>query len=805
MRLTKYNNPERQKKIKERVNNPKIENIRKKDLYLRNYNQYNSSLNQNESKENSEDFLSYDENNKKQIKNKSNKLKPKNINTNNEQKNISHISSDENASNNRINVKKSPHLIYNKIQHKTPIKKEIKLYQIKNSFKRNNDSLDEDIIFQDNNILQNKKKNIYLYNSPSSPYLFNKNKTPYKICPQREINIEYIQQDIYNFNNNYYNNNFYKINKTQSNFYNNKDKNNVYHNIKYSKKTNERDISPISNNSRQYSEINDNDFHNKTIDNYYMHKKINRSNIYEKDNYIRNNSINKYNNHKVTEIVYTNKNNKRNNSQNKIIYFNANNLQEEEYTERSDIYKDISDNCNYKINYINNSNKKKNIIKIMKNKEDINESNDNIEENKNTKGHLKKNNSVFINEIIPYNINNFSINENNKKKHINSNLTEVFDNNNFNKDFSFKKNPFVGNINNSYKKLNIIKNENLNKEELGLNKILIKKRPLKERTNSQNLLTEFTKIKYKIKPKENDNKIFTICQNISFNYEQINNNKMTFDNEDNIIEYINKKFEEEKKKTYFNRKIKFTGFILTKKYKGKNLYDIRIEDDLDKINQKLKDENVLVNNELVQICPYNNKTENDQNNLKNKINNLEKEILKYKEENELLCKKDNMKNILIKKLDKENQNLIDEIKKVSNELEKEKTLNSKYQQLKPRNIELKKNEIENILSILIENKDKKRIFDNKKLNEEKIEINYINKNSDNSNRISLNNNISDGGIGNESKKNNIFRLSKISEIKENRIDNNNDSKDTVIKNNIAMLDEKLDNNNGEYLHENNEE
>ena len=164
-----------------------------------------------------------------------------------------------------------------------------------------------------------------------------------------------------------------------------------------------------------------------------------------------------------------------------------------------------------------------------------------------------------------------------------------------------------------------------------------------------------------------------------------------------------------------------------------------------------------------------------------------------------------MKNILIKKLDKENQNLIDEIKKVSNELEKEKTLNSKYQQLKARNIELKKYEIENILSILIENKDKKRIFDNKKFIEEKIEINYINKNSDNSNRISLNNNISDGGIGNESKKNNIFRLSKISEIKENRIDNNNDSKDTVIKNNIAMLDEKLDNNNGEYFLENNEE
>ena len=44
------------------------------------------SINKNESKENFEDFYSYDENKKKQIKNKSNKLKPKNINTNVEKK-----------------------------------------------------------------------------------------------------------------------------------------------------------------------------------------------------------------------------------------------------------------------------------------------------------------------------------------------------------------------------------------------------------------------------------------------------------------------------------------------------------------------------------------------------------------------------------------------------------------------------------------------------------------------------------------------------------------------------------------------
>ena len=233
MRLTKYNNIDKQKQLKERINKP-IENIKKKDIYSINYYNKNLSINKNESKENFEDF-SYEENKKKQIKNKSNKLKPKNINTNNKKNNISYISSDENTSNNRINFKKSQQLIYNKIHHRTPTKKEIKLYPINNSFKKNNGFLNGDTIFKDNNILQNNKKSLYLYNSPSSPYLLNKN-TPYKICPQREINIEYIQQDIYNFNNNYYNNNFYKINKTQSNFYSTKNNNNFYHNIKYSKR-----------------------------------------------------------------------------------------------------------------------------------------------------------------------------------------------------------------------------------------------------------------------------------------------------------------------------------------------------------------------------------------------------------------------------------------------------------------------------------------------------------------------------------------------------------------------------------------
>ena len=149
--------------------------------------------------------------------------------------------------------------------------------------------------------------------------------------------------------------------------------------------------------------------------------------------------------------------------------------------------------------------------------------------------------------------------------------------------------------------------------------------------------------------KENQNKIrnndiFKISQNE--NIEIINNknndanieNKFVFKTEEEIINYVYKKFEEErKKKSYFNRKLRFTGFILTKKYKGKNIFDIRIEDSLDQINQKLNDENVLINEKKVELFYA------DDLNL-NRFKNLEEENKKLKEEIELMKKKENFKN-----------------------------------------------------------------------------------------------------------------------------------------------------------------
>ena len=178
-----------------------------------------------------------------------------------------------------------------------------------------------------------------------------------------------------------------------------------------------------------------------------------------------------------------------------------------------------------------------------------------------------------------------------------------------------------------------------------------------------------------INDNKDDNK-----NNNSNNNDSNNENKFVFDNENDIIDYIYNKFEEErKKKSYFNRKLRFTGFVLSKKYKGKNLCDIRIEDDVDKINQQLKDEQILIGDKQVEFrfCEDKDNKENLNADYEDKINKINKELnelmeqnKKLKAENEKLNKKDLVKNDLIKKLDKEKENLIEEIEKLKEEIEK---------------------------------------------------------------------------------------------------------------------------------------
>ena len=159
-------------------------------------------------------------------------------------------------------------------------------------------------------------------------------------------------------------------------------------------------------------------------------------------------------------------------------------------------------------------------------------------------------------------------------------------------------------------------------------------------------------------------------------------------------------------------------------------------------------------------------------------------------------------NTVIKKLDKEKQNLIEENEKLNKELEKIKKLNDNLDKElklltnknKMENI-IKNYKIENILALNINNPSKIKAIDNKELKEEKVEVINTPKSKHNSNNLSINLNGSNGEVGVDSKKSNpfsVFRLSKVSEIKEIKTDNV-DSGDKELKNNLELLNEKCNN------------
>ena len=267
-----------------------------------------------------------------------------------------------------------------------------------------------------------------------------------------------------------------------------------------------------------------------------------------------------------------------------------------------------------------------------------------------------------------------------------------------NNNSNHKIKPFSNNDSNEKNNSNSINYNNY--EDNTQYKILVKKRPkndipipsggIKKRNSSSISLSK------------NLSKIvgnnFEICKIKSINYtpdeiekgkekdikNEENKNKFIFNDENEIIDYIFNKFEEErKKKNYFNRKLRFTGFVLSKKYKGKNLCDIRIEDDIAKINQQLKEENVRISEREIEFKFLDDEKENtskDNNSEANiaNINNNEliEENKKLKLENEKLNKKDMVKNELIKKLDNDKTNFIEEIEKLKNEIEELKKKNN---------------------------------------------------------------------------------------------------------------------------------
>ena len=858
MKITRNLIPKREeppKKKKEKCITTNFEKLKPQNTILKNIIQKNSSLKnlkekiQKESDNNIHEIFSSDETRLKAIKyvinaskgkeNQKNYINQNKRNNVKMKKNLSFVGGYipfPDNSKNKITVKRSYKAIYTKIDKMSPIKKE----KNKNKFLKEDKPLNENILLRNNSIISNKKEKNKLYDSPST--IMTRNKS-YEITSQREVNLQYIQPRN-NFNNNNQNN-MYINNNTQNNFYENKSfyndinpvikNNNFYNKINNIKRGNENLRSPYFDYNNQKILITDDNSRNKTINRFYIHKAINKSALYDNNNIIKNISINRYNNNNQEEkFVYINQNksnsydinddcnynyidnyiHRKNISQdgfyNDLLAQNYENKNPYYMTDANNFYHPkINNKFNYlnnlsKMKYIENNNKKKRIIRIMNNSNDnqtpqdsdsnsaINLYPQKIGRNKPLK---KKNNSFFINNAIPLSIKQINRREYNDKEY-NTRIIQTVGNTTYNNNFSFHK-KLLTNIN--YKGVLTSNDNNINynenKENISNNRILVKKRPLKE-NSTKDLLNNNSKINLK-----NKNYKLSICPNTILNYlsKNKNVNKIMFNNEEEIIDYISNKFEKNKKSDT-DKKLKYTGFILTKKYKGKILHEIRIEENINKINKKLKDEKIQIGNEQIQITTINYNEELD--NLKNIIINLEKDLNKFKKENESITKKDFLRNGLINKLDKEKQNLIEENEKIHEELEKIKKLNDNLDKElklltnknKIDNI-IKNYKIENTLTLNINNVSKIEEIDNKKLKEEKVKIINTPKSKHNSNNLSINLNGSNGEVGLDSKKSNHFSvllLSKVSEIKEIKTDNV-DSGDKELKNNLELLNEKCNN------------
>ena len=181
--------------------------------------------------------------------------------------------------------------------------------------------------------------------------------------------------------------------------------------------------------------------------------------------------------------------------------------------------------------------------------------------------------------------------------------------------------------------------------------------------------------------------------------EPIYNNdggKLSFNNDDEVIRYIKKKIREEKDLQYNNNKMKYNYFNLIKMFHGKKLYEIGLENNLDKINSILEKENVEVEHEPIMfifrkdlnrikngetIEKYNNTNNSDIN---EEIEKLIIEKEKIINENEKLKKKIEMmsKNNSKSNFDEKNKDydkLLKEIEQLNEQNKEKQNMLSEYE------------------------------------------------------------------------------------------------------------------------------
>ena len=168
-----------------------------------------------------------------------------------------------------------------------------------------------------------------------------------------------------------------------------------------------------------------------------------------------------------------------------------------------------------------------------------------------------------------------------------------------------------------------------------------------------------------------------------------NENNFGFKNEKEMWKFIKNKMAEEKEKEYNDNELKYNYFTLIKKFHGKILYEIGLENKLSKINSILEKENVKVENEPILLVKKSSfdelnkdiKSDNEIQILKKKIDEINKEneqlkknINIMKEETEKLNESINLLNDKLKLYEKEINDKNNEINKYQNDL-KEINLN----------------------------------------------------------------------------------------------------------------------------------
>ena len=659
---------------------------------------------------------------------------------------------------------------------------------------------------QNNNTKKNIKNSFYKKietNSPINRFQYQPtfiqkepelNDSPMKMIFQRnrnnlnglisksEINVEYLNDKDEKILNNF------KENKTISN--NIRDKNKIFYQVKHIKNRDviKRNRNNFKNNydlkeMKTSDEINT----NKTTNNFYIHKQINKSGIFENNAKANNNNIKKYkNNNQGINVFYSTKNinydimyNFPENNTYKEDYYNYPSINENKNQFDDKVYipeaDNESDTNTFNINYntnknMNNNNKvllgqkkKKPLIRIINSRNYLRNENDNNTYYGQEKL-KKKNESLLDNELLPNYLNRTKDrygSENNNS----DNLSNIMKNKSYYNNFSFHK-KILKNYNN-IKAASTINNNSVR------NDIFLKK-AIKE--NSEINRKKINKYKIYI------NDSFYIFPNFK--------NKIVFENENDVINYVNNKFREEQI-INFDNKLKNTGYFLCKKYKNKILFEIKIDDDINKSNKILKEKNIKIGNKDIQIISVKDRENIEM--MKKRIISLENDIEKIKKENDALNKKDFLKNELINKLDKEKQKVIEENKHLINEIDKlnklNENLNVQLERFLSNNI-IKNYKEEKVIKINIQNKQNNiKALSNKINDEENVTPSSVDK----SNNFSIHINNSNLDFGLNSKKSNpisIFRLSKVSEIK--KIDTNLDS-EREIKNNLDVLNENLQN------------